>query len=109
MDNKRLVEEGEGMVDKWIWRDAMSTIFSVKVTYNYLKGVEQVGFGEFFEDFWKLKTLSSAQVTTWRMLTNTTVTKDNFLQRGIILLSNHCPFCGEQEETVNHLFFECRI
>jgi len=70
LDNKRLVEEGEGMTDKWIWRDLVSIVYVVKATYNHLKRVEQVGFGEFFAEFWKLKTLPSVQVTFWRMLTN---------------------------------------
>jgi len=40
LDNKRLVEEGEGMVNKWIWRDAMPIVYTMKATYNHLKGVE---------------------------------------------------------------------
>jgi len=34
------MEEGKGMVDKWIWRDATSTYFSMKAAYNSLKGEE---------------------------------------------------------------------
>jgi len=70
------VEKGEDMVDNWIWRDA---VFFVKVAYNSLKGDKQFVFGDFFVDFWKLKTLPLTQVTTWRVLTNTIATKDNLL------------------------------
>ena len=64
------------MADKWIWRDAKSTVYTVKTTYNHLKGVEQGGNGDFLAKFWKLKTLPSVQVTAWRVLTNAIATKE---------------------------------
>jgi len=108
LDDKRLVEESNGMVDNWIWRDAESTIYTVKTTYNHLKGVKQGDIEDFLTELWKLKTLPSTQVTTWSVLTNTIATKDNLMQRSITLVSNLCPLCGEKLETVNHLFFKCK-
>jgi len=103
LDNKRLAKEGESMTNKWIWRDTMSTVYTVKATYNHLKGVEQGGVGDFLAKFQKLKTLPSMQVTTWRVLTNIVATKDNILRHDLVLVSNLCPLCGEEVETVNHL------
>jgi len=36
LDNKRLLKEGEGTTDKWLWRDIEYKKFSVKATYNFL-------------------------------------------------------------------------
>ena len=97
------------MIDKWIWREAMFTVYMVKATYNHLKGVEQGGVGDFLAKFWKLKTLPSTQVTTWRVLTNSIATKDNLLRRDLVLVNNLCPLFSDEVETVNRLFFECKV
>jgi len=59
--------------------------------------------------FWTLKTLPSAQLLAWRVICNAISTKDNLSRRGITLMSDRCPLCGAEEESVRHLFFECRI
>jgi len=38
LDNKRLTREVENKTDKWLWRDADSTDFSVKAAYSFLMG-----------------------------------------------------------------------
>ena len=93
------------MVDKWIWRDAKSTVYTMKTAYNHLKGVVQCGNRDFLMEFWKVKSLPSAQVKARRVLPNIIATKDNLMRRGMVLVSNLCPLCDEEEETVNHLFF----
>lgn len=109
LDNKRLLlVEDECTIDKWIWRDVESKMFFVKVEYNYLKGKEFSVYWDLFAEFWKLKTLLSTQISTWRVLTNTIATKDNLLRRGITLLCDR-PLCDVKEETINHLFFVCRV
>ena len=108
LDNKRLTREGGFKPDKWLWRDG-STDFSVKTAYNILLGEESTVGEELFAEFWNLKTLPSVQFTAWRVLRNVIPTKDNLLRRGLLLISDRCPLCGEEEESVRHLFFECRI
>jgi len=51
LDNKRLTRESENTTDKWIWRDVVSTNFSVKAAYNILLGEEAVEYGEPFTEF----------------------------------------------------------
>ena len=43
------------------------------------------------------------------MLCNAIPTKDNLSRRGIPLMCDRCPLCGVEEESVRHLFFECKI
>ncbi|XP_068490495.1 uncharacterized protein [Phaseolus vulgaris] len=85
------------------------TNFCVKVAYNILLGEESIVVGDPFVEFWKLKILPSSQVTAWRMLCNVIATKDNLFRRGILMVCARCPLCGVEEETVRHLFFECRV
>ena len=54
LDNKRLTREGENTIDKWIWRDVVSTDFFVKAAYNILLGEEATRSGEPFAEFWTL-------------------------------------------------------
>ena len=104
LDNKRLSREGEGMIDKWLWRDVESTDFFVKSTHNILLREESSVCGNFFTEFWTLKTLPSSHFTAWRVLSNAIVTKDNLLRCGIPMVCDRCPLCGVEEVTVRHFF-----
>jgi len=97
------------VTDKWIWRDVESTNFYVNSAYNILLGEEATGSGEPFAKFWTLKTLPSSHFTAWRVLCNAIITKDNLLRRGIPMVCVRCPLCGLEEETIRHLFYECRV
>ena len=109
LDNKRLTKEGESTTDKWIWKDVQSTDFSMKAAYNILLGEEAAGSREPFAEFWTLKTLPSSHFTAWKVLCNAIATEDNLLRCGIPIACVGCPLCGVEEETVRHLFFECRV
>jgi len=109
LDNKRLTREGENTTDKWLWRDVEFMNFTVKETYNILLGEESAVFVDPFAEFWILKTLPSSLFTAWRVLSNAIVIKDNLLRSGIPLVCVRCPLCGVEEETVRHLFLECRV
>ncbi|XP_068472094.1 uncharacterized protein [Phaseolus vulgaris] len=100
LDNKRLTREGGFKPDKWLWRDVVSINFSVKAAYNILLGEESVVDEELFTEFWTLKSLPSTQFTAWRVLCNVIPTKDNLLRCGLPLMSDRCPLCGVEEESV---------
>jgi len=36
-------------------------------------------------------------------------TKDNLLRQGVLMVSCLCELCGEEEKTICHLFFKCKI
>jgi len=62
-----------------------------------------------FKKFWKVKDVSYALVTTWRMLEDKLATKTNLKKHGITIVSSMCSLCEVKEETSTHLFFECRF
>ena len=109
LDNKRLTREGGVKPDKWIWGDVDNLDLSVKAAYKCLMGEMSVVDEDLFVNFWSLNTLPSAQFMAWRVLCNVIPTKDNLSRRGRTLMSDRCPLCGVEEESVRHLFFECRI
>jgi len=59
--------------------------------------------------FWNIKALPAAQVMAWRVLKNKIVTKVNLARHKVVVESIICCFCGLKEESINHLFFKCRI
>jgi len=80
LENKKIVEDREGVEDTWVWRGDEFVGFTVKYAYNILKNEVQGGDMSLFESFWKVKTLPSAQVTAWRVLQNTIAKRDNLLR-----------------------------
>jgi len=62
-----------------------------------------------YEALWSIKVLPSALTTSWRVLDDRLPTHANLERRGLILESNRCAMCGEDEETGSHVFFECRV
>jgi len=56
--------------DNWVWKDEEFLIYMVKYAYNCLRrGQEGDNFSD-YKKFWRCKVLSSAHVTTWRVLEN---------------------------------------
>ncbi|XP_068466537.1 uncharacterized protein [Phaseolus vulgaris] len=100
LDTKRLTREGGVKPDKWIWRDVDYTDFSVKAAYKCLMGEESIVGEDLFANFWTLKTLPSAHFMVWRVLRNAIPNKDNLSRRGIPLMSDRCPLCGVEEESI---------
>ena len=62
-----------------------------------------------YEGLWSIKAQLSTQITTWRVLENKIESKVNLERRGISFAGNTCSMCGEEEETMSHLFCTCII
>jgi len=43
------------------------------------------------------------------MSLNRLATRDNILRRAIHIASTCCVMCGPEEESINHLLFECKV
>jgi len=54
---------------------------------------------------WKTNALPSDQFTSWRVLLNSIVSKDNLERRGVAVVSNLCCFCRVELESTRHFFF----
>ena len=49
-----------------------------------------------------------AATFTWRLLKDRLPTKGNLLRRNVIIQDDGCPLCGQVQEEVGHLFFNCK-
>ena len=57
---------------------------------------------------WKVKISSKVTCFTWLLAKEAVLTQDNLIKRGFQLCSG-CYLCGEEAETINHLFLHCRM
>jgi len=62
-----------------------------------------------YEALWSIKALPSALTTAWRFLNDRLQMCANLERRGLIMESNRCAMCGEDEESGSHVLFECRV
>ncbi|KAL5549925.1 hypothetical protein UlMin_000101 [Ulmus minor] len=64
------------------------------------------GGSNWWTTLWTLKLPPKIKKFLWRSCLNALPTKDNLVKRGIKTLQS-CPRCGEVQESVLHVFFEC--
>ncbi|KAL5555122.1 hypothetical protein UlMin_037358 [Ulmus minor] len=64
------------------------------------------GGSNWWTTLWNLKLPPKIKFFLWRSCLNALPTKDNLVKRGIKILQS-CPKCGEVQESVLHVFFEC--
>ncbi|XP_058726151.1 uncharacterized protein LOC131597472 [Vicia villosa] len=98
------------------WWPEKDGIFSVKSCYDRYHDplaqsmVMQVDILQMLKSIWKAATLSKIQVFGWRVIMNRLPTKDQLLHRGVIQASNSvCVLCSNREESILHLFLQCRV
>ena len=73
-----------------------------------MRGAEVEGIQDrVFEEQWQLKVPTKGAVFAWRLLRDRLPTKVNLHRRQIEVANRSCPFCGNMEEEVGHLFFHC--
>jgi hypothetical protein len=87
-----------------LWKLDKKNAFTVKSTYNALTSNEN---GNSFKNIWKGKVPPKIKIFLWLVANGAILTKDNMKKRqwpG----EPTCYFC-EQDETVNHLLFECSV
>jgi len=112
---KKVLEEVHNLcpilekANRWIWIEDLSHGYSISSTYRIIRGGRGEDWFGMFNLFRRIKALSSAQLTAWRVLGNKIATKVNLLRRGVAVRNSLCSFCREKEEEFFHLFFDCRI
>jgi hypothetical protein len=103
--------------DCWYWRPKNDAVFTVKSTYNLVPNLsnpivmETLWHGRIFSSIWKSPTPSKVVGFVWQLLHNRTPTRSNLVSRRILApgVDSLCPLCGEETETVTHLFLYCRV
>ncbi|XP_076949711.1 uncharacterized protein LOC143622462 [Bidens hawaiensis] len=58
---------------------------------------------------WNRLVPKKVSFVAWRALLGRLPTFDALVRRNIAVASNMCPFCGEVEETVEHVFISCGL
>jgi hypothetical protein len=103
--------------DSWGWRPEQGDDFSVKSAYKLVSGL-LTDTGILASDacsvlsaIWKCAAPSKVMGFAWLMLHDRVPTRVNLFRRRIITEDEDkcCVFCGEEMETVSHLFLYCRI
>jgi len=106
LDNKTLLKESR---DQWICKATKKLSYTVNLAYNCLRIRDEGANSTLYEALWSIKALPSTLTTAWRVLNDSLPMRANLERRGLILESNRCAMCGEDEESESHVFFECRV
>jgi hypothetical protein len=102
-------------VDSWGWRTEEGDAFTVKSAYSIVSNLliprtRIVDYQEIiFKAIWKCQVPSKVAGFVWLVLLNRVPTRDNLIRRRVIPEDGHrcCVFCGENVESVSHLFLYC--
>jgi len=97
-------------VDSLQWMDGEDKEYTVKSAYEKMQGIcngEQLLV--FQSLYGGLKLFHHRFFFAWRVMLKGVPTKVNLRHRRVLLNNYGCALCGEQEESVSHLFFDCKV
>lgn len=93
-----------GRRDVRIWKPDAKGQFSVKSFYNALTGVNSWIVG--WKRIWDPSVPPRVLVLCWVASLNKILTMDQLKRRNYAIV-NGCPFCLQDEETINHVLIHC--
>ncbi|KAJ9562374.1 hypothetical protein OSB04_007534, partial [Centaurea solstitialis] len=94
-------EDGNG----WVWELEPNKSYTVRSLGRLIDGVKLPS--EDAETEWIRGVPSKINIFLWRVLHNRLPTRDNLLNRGVVLPSYDCPLCHVGPECNNHLMISC--
>ncbi|KAA3454975.1 reverse transcriptase [Gossypium australe] len=102
--------------DFLVWGGEASGEYSARSAYKLLQIAEenprayavQTVYRKFYKKLWLLNLPTKLKITIWRISWNYLPTKVNMQHRRLVTYTS-CRRCGEQAETINHLFRECPV
>ena len=94
--------------DRLFWNHNCNGNFRVKEAYKKFNSFTHQVTSWPWKLIWKVKIPPKVSCFTWLLAKQAVLTQENLMKRGI-QLSPRCFLCGEEAETVNHLFLHCRI
>ncbi|GJS82377.1 RNA-directed DNA polymerase, eukaryota, reverse transcriptase zinc-binding domain protein [Tanacetum coccineum] len=74
-----------------------------------LVSLRTVGYGIWDSIRWVKSVPIKVNVLSWKVMVEALPTRLNMSRRGISIPSIMCPVCDEEVESVNHLFFRCKV
>jgi len=84
-----------GPPDKKLWGAGFLGEYIVGAGYRVLNENESSSGNKWFRDLCSLKVVGSAQVCVWRAMLEKLPTRLNLEKRGVVVISNLCPFVYE--------------
>lgn len=96
-------------IDKRIWIHGGNSEFSSAEAYSILQPHDKILDQILCNRLWNKLTPAKVSIFGWRLLLQCLPTKDELLTRDCLDSSQLlCPFCSEEDETLNHLFLSCK-
>jgi len=92
--------------DRWVWKNGEFPTYTIKSAYNCLRRGREGENVCVYKKLWRCKVVPSTLVSAWRVMKNKITTRVNFERCGITIESLMYSFCGVDEESCRHLFFE---
>ncbi|KAI3712005.1 hypothetical protein L1987_70554 [Smallanthus sonchifolius] len=93
--------------DRWFWYQGSSVEFSIKEVRKWLKGADVPDDNSRF--MWCKWIPNKCNIFMWRVSMDRIPTQYALRRRNIYVGDGMCVFCGEVEETSDHLFSTCRL
>ncbi|CAN1840830.1 Uncharacterized mitochondrial protein AtMg00310 [Linum perenne] len=102
-------------MDKMIWQLAGSGEYTVHSGYGVAKDIMaeepqyepiDVVDSKIWKEIWEIKIQPKFHFFLWRILRRSLPVRAELFYRGLDI-PTLCPVCWEEEETIEHLFFEC--
>ncbi|KAA3473632.1 reverse transcriptase [Gossypium australe] len=102
--------------DYLAWGGEASGVFLVRSAYKLLQTTDefprayalQISYRNLYKKLWLLNLPTKIKITVWKITWNFLPTRVN-LQHKKLAIDPICPRCGEQAETIDHLFRGCPI
>ena len=92
-----------------MWKAEPNGVYSTKSAYSLMLKLNDSGSQDRFSKLiWNLNIPPRAAVFIWRLLKDRLPTKGNLLRRHVDIQDAGCPLCGQGQEEVGHLFFNCK-
>ncbi|KAJ0788573.1 putative RNA-directed DNA polymerase [Helianthus annuus] len=93
--------------DKWCWSDAKDGLFHTAVVRKSLVEEKAVSYDFIME--WVSWVPAKCGVFFWRALQDKIPTRSALVKRNINIPDPYCCFCGDYEESTDHLFTGCSL
>lgn len=93
--------------DTWRWLGIRSESFSVAAVKRII--IQEAVTNREVVFKWVKWVPSKCNIFMWRAILDCLPTKEALQRRNIMVDDQVCSFCGELEETVDHIFTECRL
>ncbi|XP_058775531.1 uncharacterized protein LOC131649790 [Vicia villosa] len=100
--------------DDFHWNLTSNGVFTLSSVSHLVSNAKDLAWPspiiKMLDVIWKTTIPAKIKIFSWRFLINRLPLKVQLVNRGVpILTSIDCPFCSNQPETLDHLFYQCHV